>query len=999
MPNLTHPELAEIHNDSLPPASLENLQALRGDLCRSTEFSLQSHQKFLRRVLSPDSATRDLLMVHGTGVGKTCSAIQIAEEYIMRPEFQDKKVLVIAGPAVQSNFRTEIFDLQRIKLDEKSQILSSKQCTGRRYLEMLQRVISEPRQWFVPETRARLMTLADRIIDEFYEFSGYHSFGARINEKLAELSPEDADKWIHETFDNRLILVDEAHNLREGGEGSDKSVSTGIEKLVKTADGVILVLMTATPMYESYEEIVFFMNLFLWNDRKQKTTKKLKSSDYFTSDGNVKPAMESKFREWCQEYVSFVKGENPFTFPFRLPAPNAAPDDRTHSFVGKSKRIGDDERLKYLKVVASQVRGDQGKAVGETPAADEKDEEKRAALMLTTVSVLPDNKKFREVFRSSGDQYEYVGEPFLTPEALPNHAVKFATIIKSIEASKGVVMVYSNYVEQGARLFAMALEEHGYRPAAGNPLLAGDRPKGKGAYILLSSEVSTPQTNTLLRMARDQRNADGSLVRVIVTTPRISEGVNFRFVRQIHIIDPWWNMSRMEQVIGRGLRTCSHASLPFEDQNCTVYLHVCHTTARRECFDEYTYRTKVEAKAIKIANVRRILSESAMDCPVQMGMNRLPLEWKNLEVPQTRSEGAEPVLFSLHSMLAPQFMQDLDATECRIQPSVEDPNYVRPLSSYLDVRDEILNKLSKLFLDKAIWERKQLFAAVGMYDDDVIGYTLQNAVRTGFKFQDAFGRPSLLESKGSLYALAPIGVPNSTAIERVSSVRERKDVVLPEIVETPKTPVSDAPDLVALRDFPFNVERFSDDVLNGYVFDHKLTVAQKVLYLRSGQPLPYGERLKVPGTDILVLGHEVYDPADVPPGEPLTAVTKWTDDLLHHFDENKTRIFASVRNEKLAISRFKMDGETPIREVGKKRDVPIVCGTGENKQPAVLALAKYVDPAGLGVPQELTKLNRDNWCTYTELLLRSNTDDKIVWYTPEEMETIISAKPKTKKSK
>jgi type I site-specific restriction endonuclease len=39
-------------------------------------------------------------MVHGTGAGKTCSAIQIAEEYIIRPEFQDKRVLVLANPSI-----------------------------------------------------------------------------------------------------------------------------------------------------------------------------------------------------------------------------------------------------------------------------------------------------------------------------------------------------------------------------------------------------------------------------------------------------------------------------------------------------------------------------------------------------------------------------------------------------------------------------------------------------------------------------------------------------------------------------------------------------------------------------------------------------------------------------------------------------------------------------------------------------------------------------------
>jgi hypothetical protein len=1000
MANLTHPELAEIRVNSLPAASVENLQALRTEMCGATEFSLQPQQLFLRRVLSPDSPTRDLLMVHGTGVGKTCSSIQIAEEYILRPEFQDKKVLIIAGPAVQSNFRKEIFDVGRTKLDETSKVLSSKQCTGTRYLEMLTRIVSEPMQWKVPEVRMRLKTLADRMISEFYEFVGYNSFGNRVEEALNDMSPEDADKWIHETFDNRLIIVDEAHNLREGGDLEvEKSVSAGMEKVVKTANGLVLVLLTATPMYESYEEIVYYMNLFGWNDRTLSLTKKLKASDYFNADGKIKPAKESEFRDWCQRYVSFVKGENPFTFPFRLPPPNEAPDDRVYSFVGKNRNLADADRMKYLSLVASQVQGEQGKALGEA-AGDDKDDEKRQAMMMPTISVLPGNKKFGEVFKLAGDQYEYVGEPFLTPEQLPNYAAKFSTIIKSIEAGVGVCLVYSNYVERGARLFAMALEEHGYTPANdGTPLLVGRKGK-KGKYILLS-EATTSKIASLLSLARDPKNMDGSLVRVIITTPKISEGVDFRFVRQVHIVDPWWNMSRIEQVIGRGLRTCSHAALPFDHQNCTVYLHVCRTTAKRECFDEYTYRTKVESKALKIANVRRVLVESAMDCPIQMGAV-LPKAWKELDVDQIRSENREHVTYPLIGMIAPQFMEDVDGEYCKVKPSVVDPEYVRPLSSYLDVRDELLGKLSKLFVDKEIWERKQLFAALSSYQQDVVTFTLQSAIRTGFKFHDAFGRASLLESRGDLYALAPIGVANGTLVERTTQPTTRADVPLPEVDATPKAAVTDAPDLSVLRDFPFSVERFDAEVLNGYAFDHSITQAQKILYLRSGQTTQFSARLGVPGTDLLVLGHELYDPPEVQPGEETTAVTQWTDALVDDFATKKTKIFASMKDGKLTMSRFRIEGGVPVREEQKKRDVPIVCGTGENKKDAVLALAKYVDPTGVGVPAEVAKTNKETWCIYTELLLRANqleAEPKVVWFTPEEMEVILSAKPKTKKGK
>ncbi len=46
-------------------------------------------------------------------------------------------------------------------------MLRSKQCTGRRYLDMLERVESIPARWNDPEVRERLRKLSDSIVREF----------------------------------------------------------------------------------------------------------------------------------------------------------------------------------------------------------------------------------------------------------------------------------------------------------------------------------------------------------------------------------------------------------------------------------------------------------------------------------------------------------------------------------------------------------------------------------------------------------------------------------------------------------------------------------------------------------------------------------------------------------------------------------------------------------------------------------------------------------------
>ena len=1012
MANLSYSEISEITTAGLPPASLDALKALRNQQCESTAkqsgFKLQTQQKFLRRILSPDSPNRNLLLVHGTGSGKTCTAIQVAEEYILRPEFQDKRVMVVASAAVQENFRNELFQMKRVKIDEIAGTLESKQCTGRRYLDMLLRIESEPANWNNPRIRDKLERTADRIIGEFYEFMAYESFGTYIEKRLGGTEVDIDRDWVHKNFDNRLLIVDEAHNVPEGKDGRGvKGITRSLENLIKTADGLVLVFLTATPMFDTYEELAFYMNLFLWNDRKQDFNVSVKMGDYFNSDATLKSGPPGEaFRDWCQNYVSYVKGENPFTFPFRLPAPKeVAFEEMTTSWLGKP--IPPADRIKYISLTESIAKGEQKGVLSQTVSGDD-EEGKKTALMEPTICVLPGAKSFNEVFTRAGKQFDYVGEPFLTPDTIANHAAKFVTVMKSIESGKGVCLVYSNYVTMGARLFAMALEEHGYTPASGTSVLANPSYKGtsKGKYIVLTSDITEAEIDRMISLARSDSNSEGQQIRVIVSSKIVSEGVDFRFVRQVHILDPWWNMSRIEQVAGRGLRNCSHQALPFDDQNCTVYYHVIRTGDGKECFDEYTYRTKVEQKAMKVARVRKVIAESAMDCPIQVTMNNLPEDWKNLEVPQRQSEDGKMVVYRLGAMLAPTFHDAPSVAACVVRPLEADPDHVRPLSTYLDVRDEILTKLAELFVNKPIWDREELFAVLRPYTREVVLYNIQQAISTGFRFKDSFGRPALLESKGDLYALAPIGVPNSTMIERISKPPVRGAVDLPdvEVKETDAT-VEVAPDLLDIKreafKFPADAkERFSVDVLNGYIFDHEFTEAEKRAYLRTRPAgLPFAKRLYVEGSDYVVLGKDTYEPPEIPVGEDLTAYKAWNASLLKTFIDNKTKLFASLKNGKLTISKMTIEEGIPHRrmEKGSKKFEPIVCDTGENNTSTMNTFAKYIDSRGIGIPAIKTAptkpekaMTGPGRCVYIELLCRE--ENNCVWVTPEELSVLYDGK-------
>jgi len=73
---------------------------------------------------------------------------------------------------------------------------------------------------------------------------------------------------LKKNFNNRLIIIDEVHNIRISDDKSDKRVANELFKLVKYVDNLRLLFLSATPMYNSYKEIIWLLNIMNLNDRR-----------------------------------------------------------------------------------------------------------------------------------------------------------------------------------------------------------------------------------------------------------------------------------------------------------------------------------------------------------------------------------------------------------------------------------------------------------------------------------------------------------------------------------------------------------------------------------------------------------------------------------------------------------------------------------------------------------------------------------------------------------
>jgi hypothetical protein len=264
------------------------------------------------------------------------------------------------------------------------------------------------------------------------------------------------------------------------------------------------------------------------------------------------------------------------------------------------------------------------------------------------------------------DGYAALKEPTLSTV----HSPKMGAIARTIgrEGAPLPALVYSQFRSlEGVGIMAAVLEARGYaelRLAADGTVDDGvpfDRP----LYALFDSSIpgllaafnGSPERaakSWFERRAR-VRESDGtaryherwSPIDVLFITQSGAEGINLRGVRQVHVMEPYWNDVRIQQVIGRAARTKSHDHLPPSERAVTVYRYVAVMTKQQretkdikkqdggETSDELLYGIAARKSAL-VSTFLDAVASSAADCGVYTGARSDPV--KRCWTPRTGSK-------------------------------------------------------------------------------------------------------------------------------------------------------------------------------------------------------------------------------------------------------------------------------------------------------------------------------------------------------------------------
>ncbi len=486
--------------------------------------------------------------------------------------------------------------------------------------------------------------------------------------------------------ENGLLIIDEIQRLVSAGGIFYKKLYNAIKYYFHPK--LRIALMSATPVYDNPYELALTINLLrprIPFPISDKEFYKFFVGKYESKDSNVcVPLSVKDQKSWisddsciineelikyiCSGYVSYFKGGNPNAYPYK----RVITIDHTFSAQHKAEYISalksDTSKDKKFSKPEDSLGAYKSVLLGNY---ESESEDKISGMYVTTQQysniflprvgetinkTIAEKKNALQMFKSTLNAKKFENATQVI-EYVKTFSTKFASIIELTLKSSGPVFIFSNWLTYGVEPLAIILEACG--------LTLFDREdKGKGRYFLWSSDTKTKDpTGTLTKKARNtfnsSENYDGSKLKVILGTRSVMEGVSFKNVKQVHITEPWWNESRIEQIMARASRYCSHSSLPDEEQYVDVYRHYSVLSSTRTEDQDvvtalgsnykqlavYGIDQKMSISSIKKYTINneleRLLKSCAIDSEINQNGNIIRLE----EIIHPRPDGMYTILY------------------------------------------------------------------------------------------------------------------------------------------------------------------------------------------------------------------------------------------------------------------------------------------------------------------------------------------------------------------
>jgi hypothetical protein len=462
-----------------------------------------------------------------------------------------------------------------------------------------------------------------------------------------------SDSLMQKEYNNRIIIIDEAHNIKERVKTKEGGINVykNLHRFLHLVQGCKILLLTATPMKDLPSEIVNTLNLI--SPLNKQLDKKTFTEEYMGENGFIREKAAVFKDTYLKGIVSYVR-----SMTENIKAINQGVIDVTDGMKFMKTVLLDMEDFQqsaYIPAFKQESKTLARLNMDEMDIDIEDNDSKENKLWINSrqasLFVFPDGsigtKGEEKYLISDGVTFKVTSElrKYIEKNGSDNDSklkqlktlsIKFYTVIRDIlKNTSEKFFVYSNIVSGGgAHLFAAVLElfqfDHLPIPTQKTTVKLSTLEKRKNRYILVTGGLLTANQVDILvdGIFNSVDNLEGDYARVIIGSHVVGEGKSFKHVKNAYILTPYWNSPTTDQAIGRVFRADSHTA--FEnpaDRFVRVYrlaampqIELKEKTLFGNSIDIIMYRTS-EQKDIKVKSVERLLKEAAIDCALNYGRN------------------------------------------------------------------------------------------------------------------------------------------------------------------------------------------------------------------------------------------------------------------------------------------------------------------------------------------------------------------------------------------
>jgi hypothetical protein len=763
----------------------ENIYYNRSDYLNKSEFlnhtsdkkrnylHQEPSQMLLRNYISKVTPYENVLLYHQLGTGKTCASITIAEGFKEYLNNMGKRIVVLVkNKNIEKNFIGELLS----------------KCTHEEYLDKEEYDIYTGNVTYrgSETTRAEIINRANKTISKSYNFITYGTFinkvlglkefekdqygqntkrVRRIDGKIVRKPIKDAIK----NLNNAVIIVDEAHNI------TNNDVYTSLYQILSKSYNYKLILLTATPMYDNSSEIFELANLLNVNrpDLQLPIGKELTKGDdpilikspskhinRSALRGDIMLITESgkqKLESSLAGKVSYLRG-NTETNPQKIEMGNPLLEDQigTTNVVycemsdyqyGVYQRALHVDLNKDLDVdltsVIKNIESEENVEEDEVTVSKSSSLYKNSSDASTIVYPNETYGKvgFSSIFTKSGTRYKLINKDVLTSD-LQKYSSKLYTLLQMVNKyNSGNVFIYSNYVSYGGTtLIKQLLLANGFYE------YSSKNPHEYKSFVVFDESTNIKNREQYKRIFNSDENKTGKLIRIIIGSPITSEGITFKAVRQVHILEPYWNMSKINQIVGRAVRNYSHHSLEPDQRTVEIYKYVSIYSKMLDSRDigisnffidkEKYILSEEKDRSNKV--IERQLKEISFDCEFNISRNTIT---------DVGIDGSPECDYTTCNY------------ECKVKPKSEkvDNSTYKMYLTFFDQFDIffVLEHLKRLFQDAFIWSlddiKKSIFDLEPLITDEAIYTTLFHIVDNKVLFLDKYDREGFIIRRGPYY--------------------------------------------------------------------------------------------------------------------------------------------------------------------------------------------------------------------------------------------------------